>query len=73
MAPRVFTHYNYYHVLPSFYVIKPVGENASVRKPGAFAHFVRIAERLPKLAAVCGQVRPSDQPVPGSGRKRPQA
>jgi hypothetical protein len=40
MAPRVFTHYNHHHVLPSSYVIKPAGEKASVRNAGAAAHFV---------------------------------
>jgi hypothetical protein len=55
MAPRVFTHYNYYHVLPTSYVIKPAAEKASVRNAGAAAHFVWIAERLPELVAVRGQ------------------
>ena len=65
MAPRVFTHYNYYHALPTSYVIKPAGEKASVRNAGAAADFVWIAERLPKLVALCRQeVRMSYANVP---------
>ena len=55
MAPRVFTHYNHYYVLPTTYAMKPGGENASVRNARPAAHFVWIAQRLPKLVAVCGQ------------------